>query len=889
MFDHDKIADDNSKRFSPNPEDAKKEGPQKEFSTKPQESEATGKIIKTDKSGLNSILSKKTLKIPTRIKPTPKVMLNSILKKGRDVEDSQKPIDETQIVKTDFGSVIDKFIFKQSDKSVDDIIFPIEDEISKNSGLLNNKPETLESVSNAEKTPSFSTREIESPELWGESSNNISEMENYEPEINLNENDVSKEIDLDINDIEEINPDLEPDYILQKDPFNGVEATSKSPDHNADKFDLDEKKTPNDTNNVSNREIDLVLDDISDFKENLDVELNKDSQKFDTSQPEKEITTDKPAESEALTHQNPDSFDNLDFEYLLGDLDKQELRKTENIIKQNSQIDGFNPDENSDIDFNNISSYNPNLDIKIHDVDNKIEDDFTGTLLEETIHEPQTPDRGSPNSFKNINQEAEQSSEQNELDLQQSNSHEEEGYDNNYDRENDDTIHDSSEDNKGNDTINTKSDFHLSEDDDFSLYEPNEPPIETSVQNSEKPEIEQVEKQLKQSDSKKYEIPKFNLSKKTNYSRSNLWDWIQEEEEEEEEETTVLDNQILKEELNQEYNIEEILTEENLKNEISHETELIPLKIEDNQPEIEINLPQEERELDLPQEQVVIDSATLDERLLQGITTEKSKEPDLDPEVAKMLAGFSLSDAPTEIDNFLQDDNSSSTPDIETSRFKDIQPLDEEERYRIEDIESGDPGPLSTKTKWGYGFVFLILATLFGSVTIAVWIALLKTRVTIPSILVNVSMISLLLFLFLIVGRYLALIVFSFLQHIRNKSMNWEISDTFLKASILVPAYNEEVVIERSIKSLVELNYPNFEVIVINDGSNDRTLELAKNLEGIHHGSEGEVKVIVVTQKNAGKSEALNHGSKVCTGDVLVCVDGDSRLHPDTLKMALRH
>jgi len=191
----------------------------------------------------------------------------------------------------------------------------------------------------------------------------------------------------------------------------------------------------------------------------------------------------------------------------------------------------------------------------------------------------------------------------------------------------------------------------------------------------------------------------------------------------------------------------------------------------------------------------------------------------------------------------------------------------------------------TTKTEWGYLFILVVLTTAFGSVTLSVYFILLKTRVTIPSILVNVSIISLLLFLIIVIFRYLALVILSLFQHGRNKSMAYECTPPYLKASILVPAYNEEVVIERSVTSLVELDYPNYEVIVIDDGSEDRTLELARNLEGFH----GNVEVKVLTQENAGKSAALNHGAREATGDIVVCVDGDSRLHPDTLKMALRH
>jgi len=220
--------------------------------------------------------------------------------------------------------------------------------------------------------------------------------------------------------------------------------------------------------------------------------------------------------------------------------------------------------------------------------------------------------------------------------------------------------------------------------------------------------------------------------------------------------------------------------------------------------------------------------------------------------------------------------------DEETAEEEPAEEPEFEDEY---DYDVSGKRPAKVKRSWGYGFVVVILMTAFGSVTLAVWLMLLKTKVSIPNILVNTSIIALLLFLLLVVGRYLFLIFFSFFQHSRNKAMSTELEPPFLKASILVPAYNEEVVIERSIRSLVELDYPNYEIIVINDGSKDRTLELARNLEGFH----GHVQVRVLDQENGGKSSALNHGAREATGDILICVDGDSRLHPYTLHMAMRH
>jgi cellulose synthase/poly-beta-1,6-N-acetylglucosamine synthase-like glycosyltransferase/peptidoglycan/xylan/chitin deacetylase (PgdA/CDA1 family) len=93
--------------------------------------------------------------------------------------------------------------------------------------------------------------------------------------------------------------------------------------------------------------------------------------------------------------------------------------------------------------------------------------------------------------------------------------------------------------------------------------------------------------------------------------------------------------------------------------------------------------------------------------------------------------------------------------------------------------------------------------------------------------------------------------------------------------SIVMPAYNEAVGIERAVRSLAESRYPDVEVIVVDDGSSDGTGELVERL--------GLDSVSVVRQANAGKPAALNRGIAVARHDVLVMVDADTVFEPDTL------
>ncbi|MBM3326590.1 MAG: glycosyltransferase family 2 protein [Calditrichaeota bacterium] len=129
------------------------------------------------------------------------------------------------------------------------------------------------------------------------------------------------------------------------------------------------------------------------------------------------------------------------------------------------------------------------------------------------------------------------------------------------------------------------------------------------------------------------------------------------------------------------------------------------------------------------------------------------------------------------------------------------------------------------------------------------------------------------------------MIFLSFLQHSQARLAQFDESYLRLKASILVPGFNEGRVIESSIKSLLQLDYPNYEIIIIDDGSTDDTLEKARKWEG----RRGRVRVRVLTQRNAGKAAALNHGLSVARGDVVVCMDSDSKLSRNTLRMGMRY
>ena len=165
---------------------------------------------------------------------------------------------------------------------------------------------------------------------------------------------------------------------------------------------------------------------------------------------------------------------------------------------------------------------------------------------------------------------------------------------------------------------------------------------------------------------------------------------------------------------------------------------------------------------------------------------------------------------------------------------------------------------------------------------IAVLIAHMPTSGTTPALRVGIAVV--LGFLVLLVIRYFVLLWLGYLQHLEARFMDDD--DAFTPPiTVIVPAYNEGPVIQSAIRSLLELNYPAYEILVIDDGSSDDTRSRAAELEGRY----GAVTVRVVGKANAGKAAALNTGIALARHEFVLCMDGDSRLSRETLRRAIRH
>ena len=107
------------------------------------------------------------------------------------------------------------------------------------------------------------------------------------------------------------------------------------------------------------------------------------------------------------------------------------------------------------------------------------------------------------------------------------------------------------------------------------------------------------------------------------------------------------------------------------------------------------------------------------------------------------------------------------------------------------------------------------------------------------------------------------------------------------KVAVLIPAYNEEKVIERTIQGTLDSDYPNLRVIVIDDGSKDRTLEVVRRAFAPELAAG---RVLLLTKPNGGKAAALNYGLEhIGDAELFVGIDADTIIAPDAISRMVPH
>lgn len=155
---------------------------------------------------------------------------------------------------------------------------------------------------------------------------------------------------------------------------------------------------------------------------------------------------------------------------------------------------------------------------------------------------------------------------------------------------------------------------------------------------------------------------------------------------------------------------------------------------------------------------------------------------------------------------------------------------------------------------------------------------------------------------------YICQLIISFIRVFKNKKRmrsndykRYSLSKNLLPVSLIIPAYNEEKNIVSNIRALMKINYPKYEIIVVNDGSDDNThskivsafglckIDAAiktsiptKQVRGIYYNAEYP-KLLYVDKENGGKSDALNAGINTSSYPLFAGLDADTCIEPDAL------
>jgi len=101
-----------------------------------------------------------------------------------------------------------------------------------------------------------------------------------------------------------------------------------------------------------------------------------------------------------------------------------------------------------------------------------------------------------------------------------------------------------------------------------------------------------------------------------------------------------------------------------------------------------------------------------------------------------------------------------------------------------------------------------------------------------------------------------------------------------MKVSVIVPVYNGEQNIERTLKSIFDNSYNNKEIIVVNDGSEDETLMKLKKFREIN---------LIDKKQNSGIARAVKSGIDIAKGDIIIKVDADSVISRDWISRVVKH
>ena len=134
-------------------------------------------------------------------------------------------------------------------------------------------------------------------------------------------------------------------------------------------------------------------------------------------------------------------------------------------------------------------------------------------------------------------------------------------------------------------------------------------------------------------------------------------------------------------------------------------------------------------------------------------------------------------------------------------------------------------------------------------------------------------------------ARLIIIGVFAVIDRFRKRK-NFAGPDYQPRVAVLIPAYNEEKVIVRTIRSVMMSNYKNLRILVIDDGSKDRTAEVAR---AAYPADIASGRLVVLEKPNGGKAEALNYALQFVEEEIYVGIDADTVIAHDAVARLVPH
>ncbi|WP_242182600.1 glycosyltransferase [Sphingomonas sp. CARO-RG-8B-R24-01] len=132
------------------------------------------------------------------------------------------------------------------------------------------------------------------------------------------------------------------------------------------------------------------------------------------------------------------------------------------------------------------------------------------------------------------------------------------------------------------------------------------------------------------------------------------------------------------------------------------------------------------------------------------------------------------------------------------------------------------------------------------------------------------------------IARAIVLSALALIQARREGRMVFPPIDPTTFVTVMIPAFNEELVIERAVRGVLASTDVRVEVIVIDDGSSDGTSAV------IQAAFAGDARVKLLTLENGGKARALNRGIELATGEIVIALDADTQFEPTTIARLAR-